>query len=299
MPVHASGTLYFAQEQWEYARNKASALEYARSERYNLVPEGGSQKYFHLKEHDSMLFTADGRWFWNSHHLAGGAIEFIMNYEGRTKVEAVLQLSGTLEQDLHQQAIQSGQLGNKRDIVGFADAPYQYAYTTKNKEDRWNNMQVIKLKKDNEFEKAIHIHDENNDVLHCDLNPADHIYGFYLMPEMLVGYVSLCDQNTPHQDMYATELFEEYREWDKNFIYINQIAVKRDAQNARFGRSMYLRLFSLFPNTTFYSHVSIKNIGSLIMHTKTGFNIIGQFASDDFCGDTSGYRSYLMRKKKE
>lgn len=36
-----------------------------------------------------MVFTSDGRGFWNSRSLAGGAIQFIMHYEGKTQVEAI------------------------------------------------------------------------------------------------------------------------------------------------------------------------------------------------------------------
>ena len=36
-----------------------------------------------------MVFTLDGRWFWNSRGLQGKAVEFIMNYEGRSLPEAV------------------------------------------------------------------------------------------------------------------------------------------------------------------------------------------------------------------
>ncbi len=46
-----------------------------------------------MKEHDSMVFTTDGRWFWNSHSLKGRAIEFIMAYEDTTLPEAILILN--------------------------------------------------------------------------------------------------------------------------------------------------------------------------------------------------------------
>ena len=42
---------------------------------------------------NSMVFTTDGRWFWNSHSLKGRAIEFIMAYEDKTLPEAVLILN--------------------------------------------------------------------------------------------------------------------------------------------------------------------------------------------------------------
>lgn len=78
MPISRSGKLYFSPAQVEAAR-ACSALEYARSAGYDLVREGASR--YRLREHDSMVFTSDGRWFWNSQNLRGRAIEFIMYYE--------------------------------------------------------------------------------------------------------------------------------------------------------------------------------------------------------------------------
>jgi len=104
MPVSRDGNLYFTKDQYDYARYETSALEYAIEEGYQLVSDGRSTKYFHLKEHDSMLFTSDGRWFWNSYNLKGGALEFITNYESKNFVEAVLKLNNALEQDQQQKA---------------------------------------------------------------------------------------------------------------------------------------------------------------------------------------------------
>lgn len=87
MPISRSGKLYYTKEQYERARYESSALEYAQQHGYDLVSEGG--RYYHLREHDSMIFTQNGRWFWNSHALQGGAIEFLVYYEGRTLPEAV------------------------------------------------------------------------------------------------------------------------------------------------------------------------------------------------------------------
>lgn len=89
-PVTKSGKPRYTEEQYQTARG-ASALEYARQQGYHLVRESGR---YHLKEHDSMIFLPDGRWHWNSRGLHGGAIEFIMEYEGRTLPEAVLTLNG-------------------------------------------------------------------------------------------------------------------------------------------------------------------------------------------------------------
>ncbi|MEA4993908.1 MAG: DUF3991 and TOPRIM domain-containing protein [Oscillibacter sp.] len=82
--------LHYTEDQYRYARDECSALEYALSQSYDLVRKGN---YYQMREHDSMVFTANGHWFWNSRSLNGGAIEFIMHYEGKTEVEAVLILN--------------------------------------------------------------------------------------------------------------------------------------------------------------------------------------------------------------
>ena len=78
-------TLWYSDEQFEYAK-ECSALEYAQKRGYELIRKGN---YYHMKEHDSMVFSTDGMWFWNSRSLIGKAIKFIMAYEDKTIVEAV------------------------------------------------------------------------------------------------------------------------------------------------------------------------------------------------------------------
>lgn len=90
MPVSRKGKAYFTDAQYTLAR-EASALEYAQANRYDLVRDGGGK--YRLREHDSMIFTRDGRWFWNSRQLAGRALEFIQYYEDRSLPEAVLLLT--------------------------------------------------------------------------------------------------------------------------------------------------------------------------------------------------------------
>ena len=90
MPISRSGKKYFTQHQYETAM-AASALEYARRQGYDLVGHGDR---YHLREHDSMIFLSDGRWYWNSRHLSGRAFEFCREYEGRSMVDAVLRPSG-------------------------------------------------------------------------------------------------------------------------------------------------------------------------------------------------------------
>lgn len=89
MPISRTGKTYFTNAQYRIAR-AYSALEYARAAKYSLVKEGNC---YHLQAHDSMIFTQDGRWFWNSRGYRGGALEFMQVYEGRTLPEAVNMLA--------------------------------------------------------------------------------------------------------------------------------------------------------------------------------------------------------------
>lgn len=82
--------LHFTPEQLAAAK-EVSALEYAQRQGYELVRHGSS---YQMKEHDSMVFLQNGKWFWNSRGLHGGAIEFVMHYEGKTLPEAVIALAG-------------------------------------------------------------------------------------------------------------------------------------------------------------------------------------------------------------
>ena len=79
----------FTEEQYRYARDEANALDYAMRHGYDLVRKGNC---YQLREHDSMVFTQDGRWFWNSRSLKGRALEFLQHYEGKSLPEAVLTL---------------------------------------------------------------------------------------------------------------------------------------------------------------------------------------------------------------
>ncbi len=94
MPVSKNGKAYFTKEQYEAARYNANALEYARSRGYDLVRQGA---YYTMREHDSMVFTPQGTWFWNSRGVHGSALEFQMYYEDKTLTEAVLTLAGERE----------------------------------------------------------------------------------------------------------------------------------------------------------------------------------------------------------
>lgn len=95
MPVGKNGKPYYTKEQYETARYNSNALEYAQSQGYDLIRQGS---YYKLREHDSMVFTPNGSWFWNSRGVHGGALEFMMYYENKTLTEAVLTLAGEREQ---------------------------------------------------------------------------------------------------------------------------------------------------------------------------------------------------------
>ena len=94
MPVSKNGKVYYTKEQYEAARYNSNALEYAKSQGYELVRQGA---YYTMKEHDSMVFTPQGTWFWNSRGVHGTALEFQIYYEGKTLTEAVLTLAGEQE----------------------------------------------------------------------------------------------------------------------------------------------------------------------------------------------------------
>lgn len=94
MPISKNGKTYYTKAQYEAAKYNSNALEYARSQGYNLVKQGA---YYTLKEHDSMIFAPNGSWFWNSRGVHGSALEFQIYYEGKTVTEAVLTLAGEKE----------------------------------------------------------------------------------------------------------------------------------------------------------------------------------------------------------
>lgn len=91
MPTSKNGTPYYTDAQYEIARYQSSALEYARATGYHLEQKGG---WWTMKEHDSFVFAPNGMWFWNSHDMKGGAIEFLTQIEHKSLVEAVLTLAG-------------------------------------------------------------------------------------------------------------------------------------------------------------------------------------------------------------
>lgn len=88
MPVSKSGRRFFTEEQYKEA-NYVSALDYARTAGYPLIKQGNMYRH---QTHDSMVFTNDGRWFWNSRNISGGALQMLMYYEEMNVVDAVFTL---------------------------------------------------------------------------------------------------------------------------------------------------------------------------------------------------------------
>lgn len=95
-----TGEIYYTEEELQSALQNNNALHYALSRGYHLVKSGTG---YYMKEHDSMVFTLDGRWYWNSQGItdanghAPHALDFIQNYEGKSYKEAVCILAGTID----------------------------------------------------------------------------------------------------------------------------------------------------------------------------------------------------------
>lgn len=91
MATSKNGKNYYTKEQYQYAKYQVSALEYALSKGYKLIRIG---QYYTMPEHDSMRFMPDGMWFWNSRGIHGKALDFMLQYEGKNLVDAILELAG-------------------------------------------------------------------------------------------------------------------------------------------------------------------------------------------------------------
>lgn len=92
MPISKNGNTYYTKEQYLRAKyENNNALEYAQKQGYPLIKAGG---YYRLAEHDSMIFTPNGQWYWNSRGLQGGALDFMVAYEGKNFADAVCELAG-------------------------------------------------------------------------------------------------------------------------------------------------------------------------------------------------------------
>lgn len=93
MPTSKNDKLYYTKEQYQAAQENNNALEYALRSGYRLVRTGA---YYHMPEHDSLVFDSKGNFWWNSVGVHGHAIEFMMHYEGKTFPEAVLELANAI-----------------------------------------------------------------------------------------------------------------------------------------------------------------------------------------------------------
>lgn len=91
--VSKNGVIYYNEEEKQRALSNNNALEYALNSGYDLVKNGG---YYKMRDHDSLVFTPEGRFHWNSQSVSGNALDFIQAYEGKSEVEAVLILAGSL-----------------------------------------------------------------------------------------------------------------------------------------------------------------------------------------------------------
>lgn len=89
-----TGEIYYTSDELQAALQNNNALQYALSRGYHLVKDGNE---YRLKEHDSMVFLRNGKWFWNSQSLKGKALDFIQEYENRSYKEAVCILAGTID----------------------------------------------------------------------------------------------------------------------------------------------------------------------------------------------------------
>lgn len=92
MPISKNGKKYYTDEQLEYAiSTQISTFEYARANGYEIIKKGNVHV---LKEHDSLVLFPNGSWRWFSKSVGGNAMDFLIRYEERSFVEAVLVLNG-------------------------------------------------------------------------------------------------------------------------------------------------------------------------------------------------------------
>ena len=90
MPISKKGNKYYTAEQLKRAK-ECSALDYAQDHHYDLIQQGS--RFVH-RDHDSMIFLLDGRWYWNSKCVSGRALDLLVYFEEWPLVDAVLYLAG-------------------------------------------------------------------------------------------------------------------------------------------------------------------------------------------------------------
>ena len=84
-----------------------------------------------------------------------------------------------------------------------------------------------------------------------------------------------------------------------NCIYCEQIAVKKGFQGQCIGKELYGFLKNIFKEKGIIVYVNTapeKNKASLAFHTSIGFNIVGEFYMEDFCGFKE-YKANLLKLK--
>lgn len=91
MPISKNGVAYFTKEQLVKAQSYVNALEYAQQQGYEMIREN---HWYRMKDHDSLVFYPDGKFIWNSRGVSGGVLNFMIYYENKTMVDAVLTLAG-------------------------------------------------------------------------------------------------------------------------------------------------------------------------------------------------------------
>ena len=99
MPISKNRIAYFTKEQLKAAQEQTNALAYAQSQGYDLIKENS---FYRMREHDSLVFYPNGTFIWNSRGVSGGILNFMIHYENRNLVDAVLSLAGD-EEYLQQQ----------------------------------------------------------------------------------------------------------------------------------------------------------------------------------------------------
>ncbi|WP_077368156.1 GNAT family N-acetyltransferase [Anaerosalibacter sp. Marseille-P3206] len=84
-----------------------------------------------------------------------------------------------------------------------------------------------------------------------------------------------------------------------NCIYCEQIAVKKEFQGQNIGKKLYGFLKNNFKEKGIIVYVNTapdKNKASLAFHTSIGFNVVGEFYREDFCGFKE-YKANLLKLK--
>lgn len=89
----------FTEEQIEQA-NRVNLIDYARIRGYD--PKRVSNKSYKLPGYGGLFISGDGsKWNWFSHNKGGGAIQFVMEMDSKSWVDAVKDLLGNSYEEVH------------------------------------------------------------------------------------------------------------------------------------------------------------------------------------------------------